>query len=97
MEKIGRRLLTGSATPLFPCLSKLYRLPELQGKELQDDELTIRRLFRMCVHNEYFARFCCHPKIVSMVTELLGPDVKLLQSMSLLKPPGKGYHDHDEH
>ena len=42
----------------------------------------------MALHDEFFAQFCRHPKIVSMVTELLGPDVKLLQSMSLLKPPG---------
>ena len=69
------------------------RLPEIQGKETTgdelQDELTIRRLFRMAVHNEYFANLCRHPKIVSMITQLLGPDIKLLQSMALLKPPGK--------
>ena len=42
----------------------------------------------MCIHDEYFAQLCCHPKIISMATELLGPDVKLLQSMAILKPPG---------
>jgi ectoine hydroxylase-related dioxygenase (phytanoyl-CoA dioxygenase family) len=70
------------------------RLPELQGQAIGDDdlanELTIRRLFRMAIHEQYFTEFCRHPKIVSMITKLLGPDIKLLQSMSLLKPPGSG-------
>ena len=43
----------------------------------------------MSVHNQYFRDLSKHPKIMSMVSELLGPDVKLLQSMSLLKPPGE--------
>lgn len=42
----------------------------------------------MSVHNQYFATLCKHPKLMRIVTELIGPDVKLLQSMSLLKPPG---------
>jgi ectoine hydroxylase-related dioxygenase (phytanoyl-CoA dioxygenase family) len=44
----------------------------------------------MAIHEQYFTEFCRHPKIVSMITKLLGPDIKLLQSMSLLKPPGSG-------
>ena len=43
----------------------------------------------MALHDQFFAQFCRHPKILSVVRELLGNDVKLLQSMCLLKPPGK--------
>ena len=43
----------------------------------------------MSVHNQYFRDLSQHPKIVSVVSELIGPNVKLLQSMSLLKPPGE--------
>ena len=42
----------------------------------------------MAVHTEYFANLVRTPKIVSMMNQLLGPDIKLLQSMALLKPPG---------
>ena len=44
----------------------------------------------MTVHTQYFAELCRHPKTVAIMTQLLGPDIKLLQSMALLKPPG--YH-----
>ena len=70
-----------------------YRLPEIKegSKDAPSDpELAIRRLFRMSVHNQYFRDLSQRPKIVSMISELIGSNVKLLQSMSLLKPPG-GY------
>ena len=68
----------------------ICRLPELQGKSFNvaDAELSVRKLFRMAVHIDYFARLSRHPRTVNVMTQLLGPDVKLLQSMALLKPPG---------
>ena len=39
----------------------------------------------MDLHDHFFAQFCHHPKIVSVVLK----GTKLLQSMCLLKPPGK--------
>ena len=67
-----------------------FRLPELQGKpaNAEDAEISVRKLFRMAVYTEYFARLSRHPKTVAVMTQLLGPDIKLLQSMALLKPPG---------
>lgn len=47
----------------------------------------------MAVHREYFAKLCRHPKIVGIIKQLLGEDLKLVQSMSLLKPPGEPYMD----
>ena len=39
----------------------------------------------MDLHDHFFAQFCHHPKIVSVVLK----GTKLLQSMCMLKPPGK--------
>ena len=50
-------------------------------------ELGVRKLFRMAKHNEFFCHLAFHPKMVEIATTLLGPDVKLLQSMLLMKPP----------
>lgn len=50
-------------------------------------ELGVRKLFRMACHNEFFRQLAFHPKIVTIAKALLGPDVKLLQSMLLMKPP----------
>lgn len=69
----------------------LYRLPAIENGEQpvpRDRELAIRKLFRMAVYGEYFSQLACHPKIVAIMSQLLGEDIKLLQSMSLLKPPG---------
>ena len=71
----------------------VFSLPEVKEGKLSpaDPELAIRKLYRMCVKHQYFIDLCKHPKIVPIVTEVLGPDVKLLQSMALLKPPGMSY------
>lgn len=95
MGWIGKRLQTGATldSHSFTIYCNIfYRLPEIKegSKDAPNDpELAIRRLFRMSVHNQYFRELSQHPKIVSMISELIGPNVKLLQSMSLLKPPGE--------
>lgn len=53
-------------------------------------ELGVRKLFRMAMHNEFFRRLAFHPGMVEIAVGLLGPDVKLLQSMLLMKPPHFG-------
>ena len=88
------------------------RMPAWKEGDVEpaDPEMGIRRLFRMAVKREYFARLARHEKvggvtptvllelllclslyyaqILPLVADILGPNVKLLQSMSLLKPPG---------
>ncbi|XP_065890505.1 phytanoyl-CoA dioxygenase domain-containing protein 1-like [Dysidea avara] len=67
------------------------RLPSIKDGSRpmpSDKEMSIRRLFRMAVHTEYFRKLAQHPKITPYCKQYLGEDVKLLQSMSLLKPPG---------
>jgi ectoine hydroxylase-related dioxygenase (phytanoyl-CoA dioxygenase family) len=49
---------------------------------------SVRRLFRISVHLDYFKRLASHPKMLAISRQLLGDNVKLLQSMALLKPPG---------
>ena len=95
-EEIANRLDPQSLLSLqyLPLSHLSYsRLPEVKEGTVtpSDPELAIRRLFRMSVHNKYFSDLCRHHKIVPIISELLGPDVKLLQSMSLLKPPGQRY------
>ena len=50
----------------------------------------IRRLFRMAVHDAFFAAFAKDGRFVDFLKALWGPDVALLQSMALMKPPGSG-------
>ena len=53
-------------------------------------ELGVRKLFQMAKHNDLFRNLAFHPKMVQIATTLLGPDIKLLQSMLLMKPPHFG-------
>ena len=75
---------------LIKSINAFIRLPSVKsGQSLSDDpELEVRKLYRMAIHTDFFAKQCCHPRIMSIMRELLGNDIKLLQSMSLLKPPG---------
>lgn len=59
-------------------------------------ELGVRKIFRMAKYSEIFREIAMHPSLVEISTALLGPDVKLLQSMMQIKPPRcgseKGWH-----
>ena len=50
----------------------------------------VRRLFRMAVHDAFFARFAKDARFVDFLARLWGPNVALLQSMALMKPPKTG-------
>jgi len=54
------------------------------------NELGVRKLFRMALHNEWFRDLAFHPRMLEVAAGLLGPDVKLAQSMLLMKPPHFG-------
>jgi len=62
------------------------------GQLVPDSKLLgVRRLFRIASHNASFRRLCLtDERIVSPVRCILGNDLKLVQSMALLKPPGTG-------
>eukprot|EP01043_Picozoa_sp_COSAG02_P003101 COSAG02_NODE_74_length_41878_cov_9.737954_12_plen_439_part_00 len=54
-------------------------------------ELAVRRIFRLATHSDFFRRLLVDDSTVLDFTKsALGPDLKLVQSMALLKPPGTG-------
>ena len=63
--------------------------PRVMSGEVAVDqlELAVRKLFRMAVHNAFFARLARHPRWLEIAHALLGPRLNLVQSMLLMKPP----------
>ena len=62
-----------------------------EGKNTPESaELGVRKLAKIAVQNDFFHDLAFHPGMVGIATALLGPDVNLFQSMSLLKPPRLG-------
>lgn len=53
-------------------------------------ELGVRKLFHMAAHNDLFKRLAHHRGMVEIAKGLAGPDLKLFQSMLLMKPPHFG-------
>jgi len=51
-------------------------------------ELGIRKLFRVARHSEFFREFAFHAQMVAIAKQLIGPDLSLAQSMTLMKSPG---------
>lgn len=67
--------------------------PQVQSGELQpaSPELGVRRLFRLSRNNEHFAQLALRDRRTTEVAQwFCGADVKLVQSLALLKPPGTG-------
>ncbi|MDE0298671.1 MAG: phytanoyl-CoA dioxygenase family protein [Candidatus Poribacteria bacterium] len=62
-----------------------------EGQDAPDStELGVRKLAKIAVRNDYFRDLAFHQGMVTIATTLLGTDVYLFQSMSLLKPPRIG-------
>ena len=62
-----------------------------EGKDTPEStELGVRKLAKIAVRNDFFRNLAFHQGMVEIATRLLGPDVYLFQSMSLLKPPRIG-------
>lgn len=59
-------------------------------------EYKVRKLWDLTRFDPMFQEYARHPKIVAVVVDLLGPDVKLYVDQMLLKPPfhgtAKPYH-----
>jgi ectoine hydroxylase-related dioxygenase (phytanoyl-CoA dioxygenase family) len=54
-------------------------------------QFSVLRLFRIATHEPVFHRLCTSDQaVLSFMKRLLGDDLKLVQSMALLKPPGTG-------
>jgi phytanoyl-CoA hydroxylase len=50
-------------------------------------EFGVRKLFRMAKHVELFRDLAFHLKLTEIATAILGPELLLMQSMLLMKPP----------
>jgi phytanoyl-CoA hydroxylase len=72
--------------------------PELAGRNVEEVPaiFRIRKLWELTQHDPVFQEYARHPKIVEVVCDLLGPDIKLYADQMLLKPPfhgsAKPYH-----
>ena len=63
-----------------PCVTRGELIPA-------NRELGVRKLFRMAKYNDFFRELTFHPGMLNIVGDLLGSDLKLVQSMLLMKPP----------
>jgi phytanoyl-CoA hydroxylase len=70
--------------------------PEIADREDIDPVNRVRKLWQVTRYDPVFQEYARHPKIVEIVCDLLGPDVKLYVDQMLLKPPfhgsAKPYH-----
>jgi phytanoyl-CoA hydroxylase len=80
-----RRDTADLARGKYPC-ETLQPLPAT----LSDDE-ALRRI--LCIHQPHYVspvilEFVKHPRIAEVLTQVIGPNVKCMQSMLFVKPPG---------
>jgi len=60
------------------------------GRTAAERELAVRKYFQFGQADAFFWNSVRHPRIVALLSDLLGPAPKLLQSMALVKPPEIG-------
>jgi phytanoyl-CoA hydroxylase len=83
---------------------KVWIEPDAEERGLVNETNRYDMLFKIGHHmyetDPVFRDAACHPRIVAVLQELLGPDVKCVQTMYIDKPPGIGvgqpYHQ-DSH
>jgi phytanoyl-CoA hydroxylase len=55
-----------------------------------DETLQLKGFHDLQYHDAVFTRMVAHPRLVAVLTELIGPDVQLHHSKMLVKPPEQG-------
>jgi ectoine hydroxylase-related dioxygenase (phytanoyl-CoA dioxygenase family) len=55
-----------------------------------DESLVLKGFHDLPYHDAVFARMVAHPRLVGVLTELIGPNVQLHHTKMLVKPPEKG-------
>jgi phytanoyl-CoA hydroxylase len=86
------------------CRGELGEIPGVvpPGAEDSDDDVLARYL---CIHHphktsELAARYLAHPAIVDVLLEVIGPNVKCMQSMLFIKSagkPGQAWHQDEDY
>lgn len=95
LRKRTEQIILGEVT--FP-QEYLQIEPELAGQDLKDVPaiFRVRKLWNLTRYDPVFQEYARHPKITSVIGDLLGPDIKLFADQMLLKPPfhgsAKPYH-----
>ncbi len=56
-------------------------------KQVETLEMGVRKLFRVARHVVFFRQLAFHDSLVEIAHALIGPDLLLMQSMTLMKPP----------
>ena len=56
-------------------------------KVVASRELGVRKLFHVAKYSDCFRRLAFHPRFLEIAQALLGSEILLLQSMTLMKPP----------
>jgi phytanoyl-CoA hydroxylase len=75
------------------CRGELGAVEGVQGAGAEEpDKLVVHRY--LCIHfphklSELMAGMLAHPAIVQTLTQLIGPDIKAMQSMLFIKSEGK--------
>ncbi|SVC07493.1 uncharacterized protein METZ01_LOCUS260347 [marine metagenome] len=86
LEDIGNRVID------FP--DQYVQIEPLVAKgELPEDAVrfnNVRKIWNLTVHDELFKQYARHPKILDVVTSLIGPDLKIYVDQTLCKPPRVG-------
>src|SRR5436853_555180 len=83
--------LRGETTRI--CRGELGEFPGLSASDpTESDAESLKRY--LCIHfphkiSQLMFDFLSHPKIVQVLTQLIGPDVKCMQSMLFIKAAGK--------
>ena len=55
-----------------------------------DESLQLKGFHDLQYHDAVFTRMVAHPRLVAVLTDLIGPDVQLHHSKMLVKPPEQG-------
>jgi phytanoyl-CoA hydroxylase len=61
-----------------------------QDARVDDPELRLRKLAYFVHLEPRLERIAAHPRLRSVIDELIGPDSRMIQDMALLKPPFRG-------
>ena len=57
---------------------------------MEERILAVRGIHQQVFKDERFHKLASYPPLISSLTSLLGPDIKVLQDMALIKPPRVG-------
>jgi phytanoyl-CoA hydroxylase len=86
-----RRQISAIVRRESPNAEKIYVQVEpsvVHGEATADsEELAVRKIANFVGPDPVLTAMARHPRLVGVVNALIGPDVKLLQDMALLKPP----------